>query len=72
MSTEREDFPRVPGTSEEEPLLGGRGDASLPEGKPLYYNLVLGQLAWSLVSLCHETDIHRHGYRRASGSVDSE
>ncbi|CAK4033178.1 Cytochrome b561 [Lecanosticta acicola] len=33
---------RVPGTSEEEPLLGGRGDASLPEGKPLYHNFVLG------------------------------
>lgn len=34
---------RVHGTSEEEPLLGGRGDASLPEGKPLYMNFVLGR-----------------------------
>jgi len=33
---------RVPGTAEEEPLLGDRGDASLPEGKPLYHNFVLG------------------------------
>ncbi|KAF2173888.1 hypothetical protein M409DRAFT_16156 [Zasmidium cellare ATCC 36951] len=40
MSNEEEQ--RVPGTSEEEPLLGGRGDASLPEGKPLYYNFILG------------------------------
>ncbi|EME42189.1 hypothetical protein DOTSEDRAFT_73118 [Dothistroma septosporum NZE10] len=33
---------RVPGTSEEEPLLGERGDASLPEGRPLYWNFILG------------------------------
>ncbi|KAF1817908.1 uncharacterized protein K489DRAFT_328543 [Dissoconium aciculare CBS 342.82] len=33
---------RVPGVSEEEPLLGEQGDASLPEGRPLYNNLVLG------------------------------
>ena len=41
MSNEEEQ--RVPGTSEEEPLLGVRGDASLPEGKPLYYNFILGE-----------------------------
>lgn len=41
MSNEEEQ--RVPATSEEEPLLGGRGDASLPEGKPLYYNFILGE-----------------------------
>ena len=35
---------RLPGTSEEEPLLGEPGDASQQEGKPLYYNLVLGTL----------------------------
>lgn len=40
LSNEQE---RVPGTSEEEPLLGGRGDASLPAGKPLYYNFILGE-----------------------------
>ncbi|OQO11503.1 hypothetical protein B0A48_03230 [Cryoendolithus antarcticus] len=40
MSAQEEQ--RVPGTSEEEPLLGRSGDASLEEGKPLYYNLVLG------------------------------
>lgn len=33
---------RLPGTSEEEPLLGERGDASQVEGKPLYYNFILG------------------------------
>jgi hypothetical protein len=30
------------GQSEEEPLLGGRGDASQTEGQPLYYNLWIG------------------------------
>jgi hypothetical protein len=38
-----EEQPRVRGVSEEEPLLGGQGDASLPEGKPLYNNFVLGE-----------------------------
>jgi hypothetical protein len=33
---------RVPGVSEEAPLLGEQGDASLPEGRPLYNNLILG------------------------------
>jgi len=33
---------RQPGTSEEEPLLGRRGDASQEEGLPLYQNLVIG------------------------------
>ena len=35
---------REPGTGEEEPLLGSPGDASQQEGKPLYYNLVIGEL----------------------------
>jgi hypothetical protein len=30
------------GQSEEEPLLGRRGDASQMEGQPLYYNLWIG------------------------------
>jgi hypothetical protein len=30
------------GQSEEEPLLGTRGDASQMEGQPLYYNLWIG------------------------------
>ena len=30
------------GQSEEEPLLGQRGDASQIEGQPLYYNLWIG------------------------------
>jgi len=34
---------RQPGTSEEEPLLGRRGDASQEEGLPLYQNLVIGE-----------------------------
>lgn len=33
------------GRGEQEPLLGRAGDASQQEGKPLYYNLVLGELA---------------------------
>ena len=32
------------GQSEEEPLLGRRGDASQPEGQPLYQNLWIGSL----------------------------
>lgn len=31
------------GVGEQEPLLGRTGDASLPEGKPLYENLVIGK-----------------------------
>ena len=34
---------RVGGTSEEAPLLGRRGDASQPSGKPLYHNLAIGK-----------------------------
>lgn len=34
---------RLAGTAEEEPLLGERGDASQREGKPLYYNFILGE-----------------------------
>lgn len=33
------------GQSEEEPLLGQRGDASQPEGQPLYHNLWIGMRA---------------------------
>jgi hypothetical protein len=32
---------------EDEPLLGRVGDASQPEGRPLYYNLIIGM--WSLI-----------------------
>jgi len=35
---------RQPGTSEEEPLLGGPGDASQEKEQPLYYNFWLGML----------------------------
>lgn len=34
---------RVPGMGEEEPLLGRPGDASQKDGKPLYYNFVIGE-----------------------------
>lgn len=34
---------RPQGTSEEEPLLGGPGDASQEESKPLYHNLYIGK-----------------------------
>ncbi|CAL3963250.1 unnamed protein product [Diplocarpon coronariae] len=30
------------GTGEDEPLLGRPGDAAQPEGRPLYYNLIIG------------------------------
>lgn len=33
------------GLGEDEPLLGRAGDASQQEGRPLYYNLVIGQFS---------------------------
>ncbi len=30
------------GFGEDEPLLGRIGDASQPEGRPIYYNLIIG------------------------------
>ena len=30
------------GLGEDEPLLGGIGDASQREGRPIYYNLIIG------------------------------
>lgn len=39
--SEQEDQ-RVPGVSEEQPLLGRAGDASQQDGKPLYHNFVIG------------------------------
>ncbi|KAK8206586.1 hypothetical protein M8818_004420 [Zalaria obscura] len=41
MASEAENG-RVPGTGEEEPLLGRAGDASQQDGKPLYYNFIIG------------------------------
>lgn len=35
---------RVPGTGEDEPLLGRAGDASQQDGKPLYHNFIIGKL----------------------------
>jgi hypothetical protein len=33
---------QVEGVGEDEPLLGRAGDASQQEGRPLYYNLIIG------------------------------
>ncbi len=35
--------PPPEGLGEDEPLLGRVGDASQPEGRPLYYNLIIGE-----------------------------
>lgn len=35
-------IPREEGLGEDEPLLGRAGDASQQEGRPLYYNLIIG------------------------------
>jgi hypothetical protein len=37
------------GQSEEEPLLGRRGDASQTEGQPLYYNLWIGMYSYDAI-----------------------
>ncbi|KAK4986413.1 hypothetical protein LTR50_005319 [Elasticomyces elasticus] len=56
MSSQAEDQ-RVPGTGEDEPLLGRVGDASQQEGKPLYYNFIIGTAviaqagAWILAAI---------------------
>ena len=41
---------RLAGTAEEQPLLGERGDASQREGKPLYYNFILGEQEFDRLS----------------------
>lgn len=41
---------RVPGVSEEEPLLGRVGDASQQDGKPLYHNFIIGKLLTENIS----------------------
>lgn len=38
-----DDNPPRESVGEDEPLLGRPGDASQPEGRPLYYNLIIGQ-----------------------------
>jgi hypothetical protein len=37
-----EDTSALRGHGEEEPLLGRAGDASQPEGHPMYHNLIIG------------------------------
>lgn len=34
---------RAEALGEDEPLLGRVGDASQPEGRPIYYNLIIGK-----------------------------
>ena len=41
MSQDQENQ-HVPGTGEQEPLLGRPGDAALPAQQPLYKNFILG------------------------------
>lgn len=45
------------GQSEEEPLLGRRGDASQPHGQPLYHNLWIGTCRESARRLCTKREI---------------
>lgn len=65
---------RREGTAEEEPLLGERGDASLPDGKPLYHNFVLGMRRNGCENMMAvETDMrHRHWCCCSSRSMDRE
>jgi hypothetical protein len=42
-ATEIPENPRNAALGEDEPLLGRPGDASQPEGRPLYYNLIIGK-----------------------------
>jgi len=42
---------REPGVGEEEPLLGHAGDASQPEGKAIYYNVLIGTAVIAQVGL---------------------
>lgn len=42
MSNDAETASPRAGLGEEEPLLGEQGDAQLEDGKPLYYNFILG------------------------------
>jgi len=54
------------GLGEEEPLLGGPGDASQKEGKPLYYNLFLGNRRQEKSQTSNPTDIVRYCWYRPS------
>jgi hypothetical protein len=38
-----EAHPHAAEYGEDEPLLGRVGDASQPDGRPLYYNLIIGR-----------------------------
>jgi hypothetical protein len=64
----------VRGQSEEEPLLGQRGDASQIEGQPLYYNLWIGKDRLPQVHTSHARYwlCHRHRLHRAGRHLDRE
>lgn len=64
-------------TSDEAPLLGERGDASLPGGRPLYHNFVLGIALLSLSPpppSLHKSAHHGFRYRccRPGRRMDSK
>ena len=50
------------GQTEEEPLLGRRGDASQMQGQPLYHNLWIGMLS-------HQDRCEGHVANKASGTA---
>jgi hypothetical protein len=62
------------GQSEEEPLLGRRGDASQSEGQPLYWNLWIGMFCVIWKRWWGESAnvrMFRHGTNCAGGHMDS-
>jgi len=57
--------------SEQEPLLGGPGDAS-QQSKPLYHNFVIGELEDLCSTGYHGTDLQdRHGCCGTGWCLDS-
>lgn len=59
------------GQSEEEPLLGRRGDASQAEGEPLYHNLWIGMFIQAVnieEGFVNQGQVPHLLRRRASGS----
>ena len=55
---------QIEGVGEDEPLLGRAGDASQQEGRPLYYNLVIGNTVFctpaSLLFVRSNTAFHHN------------
>ena len=67
-----EEARRLPGTSEEDPLLGSAGDASQQEGKPLYHNFFLGTPVRVRVIKSVSDGRCRDRYRCAGRHLDSK